>query len=223
MSEYNIYYQKIPEITLPEDCKSPQFNKLKKNIRLRSVLTIAITYIAMIVLFVKANYFLLYVSIVNQIIDTFDLHPQLFLFIAAVLFVILLLVLNIVHEFLHMVLCIGRGDIYAYLSFKKKVWLFSLYCDCELSGIRFLFVKLLPVLIISGGLFVSAIFISGVMGELLKLIAFFHLAISSTDIVTALFLLNRSPSHRNALQWEMAGVLNEILEEETDRHFRKMR
>jgi len=95
-----------------------------------------------------------------------------------------------VHEMLHMLITIGKGDLYMYWN--KSLLGVSPFSDCELNWTQSVIYKILPFLVLSVGFYLIALLIGGNAGSFLKFIAMINLGMSFGDILLTPFYVQTS-------------------------------
>jgi len=197
MGKYKLYFKK-PELPSPPpgDWEHWLPNAIQINLKIVTpVLSIAaLTVIILQFIFLNGNGELTsWLSpLVGNVENTF-IRIVLSILIAIPAIVVMLLI----HEILHLVPMIGRGDIYIYRN--PELNGISPFADCEICFWRSVLYKLLPVLVLSGGFWLVGIGLGGYIGSFLKFIAAINLGGSMGDLLLTPFMF-RLP--RNAIFYD---------------------
>ena len=197
MGKYKLYFKK-PELPSPPpgDWEHWLPNAIQINLKIVTpVLSIAaLTVIILQFIFLNGNGELTsWLSpFVGNVENTF-IRIMLSILISIPAIVVMLLI----HEILHLVPMIGRGDIYIYRN--PELNGISPFADCEIGFWRSVLYKLLPVLVLSGGFWLVGIGLGGYIGSFLKFIAAINLGGSMGDLLLTPFMF-RLP--RNAIFYD---------------------
>jgi len=108
-----------------------------------------------------------------------------------------------VHEMLHMLITIGKGDLYMYWN--KSLLGVSPFSDCELNWTQSVIYKILPFLVLSVGFYLIALLIGGNAGSFLKFIAMINLGMSFGDILLTPFYVQTSAKCGILWRWIVAN------------------
>jgi len=97
-----------------------------------------------------------------------------------------IVIMVLVHEILHLVPMIGKGDIYIYRN--PELNGISPFADCEIGFWRSVIYKLLPVIVLSGGFWLVSLVLGGYIGSFMKFIAVINLGGSMGDLLLTPFM-----------------------------------
>ena len=193
MSKYKLYFKK-PNVQMPPGEWKPWLPaKVLKHIKLVGVLLSVIS--VMIWLFLFRIMYSNGELIAWKIKLTADINNTIVRSIVNIAISLIgVLILLFIHEILHLLITIGKGDIYMYWN--KSLLGVSPFSDCELNWKQSVIYKIMPFLVLTVGLYLVSVFIDGVVGGLFKYIAMINFCMSIGDLMLTPFMF-RLP--RNAV------------------------
>ena len=207
MGKYKLYFKNPSNLDRPPgEWKSWLPDIVMKHIKLVGVIISVIAVAIMLILFrimnsdgeLTAWLVGMTANIDNAIINRI---------LRGIISLIVIAILIFVHEMLHLLITVGKGDLYIFWN--KFLLGISPFSDCELTWGQSFIYKLLPVIVLSGGFYVISLFIHGVAGGFLRYIAIANLGMSSADLLLTPFMF-RLP--RNAVFY--GGLWREKLDDE---------
>lgn len=197
MGKYKLYFKK-PKLVSPSPGKWEHWlpDIIRENLKfitpILSIVAVAVIVIQFILFNANGELILWLFPLVGNIDNTI-IRISLSVLIAIPAIIIMLFV----HEILHLLPMIGKGDIYIYRN--PELNGISPFADCEIGFWRSVIYKLLPVIVISGGAWLVGQGLDGYIGSFLKFIAVINLGGSTGDLLLTPFMF-RLP--RNAVFYD---------------------
>lgn len=194
MGKYRLYFKEPTHIQKPPGEWKPWLPEIViKHIKLTGVLTNAVGLAIIIYMMRTLNSDGELTAWILPIVSGID--SAIIRRICAVAVALLLtFVIIVVHEALHLLITIGKGDLYIYWN--KQLFGVSPFSDCMLTWGQSVIYKILPFLVLSVGFYIVSLFISGAAGNFIKFVAVANFAMSSGDLLLTPFMF-RLP--RNAV------------------------